>query len=431
MNKLIGIRREDKNIWERRVPLVPEHVKKLYEEYNIQTVLQPFARRAFSESEYKEVNAIFSEDLSDCPIILAVKEIPLNFVMPDKTYIFFSHTIKGQHYNMPLLKELIDKKCTLIDYECIKNSEGKRVVFFGHFAGVAGMIDALHGYGLRLKNLGIENHLAEIKPAYEYKDINEAREHIKAVSRKIKTDGLPDEKAPYIFGFMGYGNVSKGAQEIFDLLPFEEIDPSEISELKRLDKILFYKTVFKEEHLVRPIKPGDKFELQDYFDNPQKYESRFEEFLPYLSLVVNCIFWDENYPRFITKHYLNSNQHLRLDLICDITCDINGAVEITYKSTGSDNPAYTYDPSNGEFTDGFAGRGIVNIAVDNLPTELPRDSSIEFSNALYPFIEGIVNADMSLKFDDVNYPEEIKNAVIVYKGELTPAFNYLQKLLPD
>jgi len=429
MEKIIGIRREDKNIWERRVPLIPKHVKELKDNHNIKTILQPFPRRAFLENEYLEAGAEFNEDLSECPVVLAVKEIPIRLITPNKTYIFFSHTIKGQDYNMPLLRKLMEEKCTLIDYECIKNADGRRLVFFGRFAGVAGMIDAFHGYGQRLKALGLENILEEVKSAYNYDDMEDAKKHLAKVGEKIKSSGLPVEKAPYVFGFTGYGNVSKGAQEIFDILPFEEIDANDLAKLKSTDNKKLYKVVFKEEHMVETKDSANSFELYDYFNHPEKYVSKFEEHIQYLSVVINCIFWNEDYPRFMTKEYFQKNPNRKLDMICDITCDIDGAVEFTHKATDSDNPAYVYNPHDDTYIDGYAGDGIVDIAVDNLPTELPKDSSVEFSNALEPFIPGLVNANLELDFDKVDFPEEIKRAVIVYKGELTPDYEYLQEYL--
>ncbi|MEN8192445.1 MAG: bifunctional lysine ketoglutarate reductase /saccharopine dehydrogenase family protein [Bacteroidota bacterium] len=429
MKKLLGIRREDKNIWERRVPIIPEHIKILKDDHGIETIIQPFEKRAFSDKEFKDVGATVNEDLSECPVVIAVKEIPIKLLQEDKTYMFFSHTIKGQEYNMPLLKRIMDLKCTLIDYELITNNSGRRVVFFGKYAGIAGMIDALHGYGKRLKELGYSTPLLEIKPAYEYHSVEDAKTHIAKVGKDIEEQGLPAHKAPYVIGFMGYGNVSNGAQEIFDLLPHKEILPEELNSIDGDSKDFFYKVVFKEEHLVEPKDPSNSFVLQDYFDNPGKYKSKFEEYLPYLSLIVNAIYWTEESPRFLTKKYFKSIDEVKLDVVCDITCDIDGAVEFTVKSTESDNPAYVYNPNDDSITDGYSGEGIVNIAVDNLPTELPRNSSIEFSNALNHFIPGIVNADKSKNFDDVNFPPEIKKAVIVYKGELTEDFKYLNEFI--
>ncbi len=429
MKKLIGIRREDKNIWERRVPLIPEHLKKIKDEHGIDTIIQPFERRAFLENEFTEVGVTIKEDLSEAPVIFAVKEIPIPLLQNDKTYIFFSHTIKGQDYNMPLLQKMLDLNATLIDYEAITNEDGKRLVFFGKYAGLAGMIDALYGYGIRLQNLGYETPLLKLKPAYEYKSVEEAKEEIAKVGKEIEAKGMPVDKAPFVFGFMGYGNVSQGAQEIFDVLPHEVIDPDELKNLEDKSNNFFYKVIFKEEHLVEPKNPEDKFELLDYFSHPEKYKSKFEEYIPYVSLLVNAIYWTEASPRFLTKAYFKSKKNHKLDVVCDITCDIDGAVEFTVKSTPSDNPAYVYNPNDDSITDGYEGEGILDIAVDNLPTELPRNSSIEFSDALNRFVPGIVNADKTKNFDEAGFPPEIKRAVIVYNGKLTPKYEYLKKYL--
>ena len=429
MKKIIGIRREDKNIWERRVPLIPEHIENLKNDYEIETIIQSFDRRAFSDKQFEDSGAIVQEDLTECPVIFAVKEIPIKLLQQNKTYLFFSHTLKGQEYNMPLLKKIMELKCTLIDYEVIRNENGKRLVFFGKYAGLAGMIDALHGYGRRLKELGFDSPLLKIKPAYEYESVEEAKTSIIKIGEDIKVNGMPETKAPYVFGFMGYGNVSNGAQKIFDLLPHKTIAPEELKNLNSNLNNVFYKVVFKEEHLVEPNNLEDSFDLQDYFENPHKYKSKFEEYIPYLSLIVNAIYWTEDSPRFLTKEYFKSVKNRKLDVVCDITCDINGAVEFTEKSTESDNPAYVYNPNDDSIIDGYSGDGILDIAVDNLPTELPSNSSIEFSNSLHQFVPGIVNADLTKNFDEVNFPPEIKRAVIVYKGNLTEDFKYLEEFI--
>ncbi len=228
---------------------------------------------------------------------------------------------------------------------------------------------------------------------------------------------------------MGYGNVSNGAQEIFDILPHKVITPDELKNLQDKSNNVFYKVIFKEEHLVEPKNSDDIFNLQHYFDNPHKYKSKFEEYIPYLSLIVNAIYWTEDSPRFLTKEYFKSIKNRKLDVVCDITCDIDGAVEFTVKSTESDNPAYVYNPEDDSITDGYSGDGILDIAVDNLPTELPRNSSIEFSNSLHQFVPGIVNADLTKNFDEVDFPPEIKRGVIVYKGSLTEDFKYLEEFI--
>lgn len=429
MEKIIGIRKEDKSIWEVRSPLIPIHVKELKDKFGIKTIVESFDKRAFSDSNYLLNGAEISANLDKCKVIFGVKEVPIEKIIPNKIYVFFAHVIKGQPYNMSMLKNLIEKGCTLIDYECIKDKTEKRLVFFGRFAGYAGIIDALHGLGKRLKAIGYSNLLEHVKPAYEYHDVVAAKDAIEIIGNEIKNFGLPKEFSPYVFGFTGYGNVSTGAQEIFDLLPFEEVHPENLKNIDKSDNKKLYKVIFREEHMVKPSHPENSFDLFDYFKHPEKYIPRFEEFLPFLSVIINAVYWDERYPRLVSIDYLKKNPKQKLMLISDISCDINGSIQITKKATKSDNPAYVYNPYTDEITDGYAGEGIVNLAVDNLPTELPRDSSTEFSRSLMPFVDGIVSIDLDKPFDEAGFPEEIKKAVIVYKGELTPNYEYLKKYL--
>lgn len=430
MKNILAIRREDKNIWERRVPLIPEHIKEIIEKNDIKVIVQPFPKRAFSDDEYLESGAELNEDLSKSKIIFGVKEIPIDLIEKNKVYIFFSHTIKGQDYNMPLLKKIIDSNSTLIDYECIMDENGKRLVFFGKYAGLAGMIDGILAMGRRYKANGFDTPFQNIKQAYEYTDLDEAKSEIQKVSEQIKTDGIPKESCPFVVGFSGYGNVSKGAQEVFDLLPHKEISPEELLSLSDADDKVIYKVVFKEKDMFERI-DGNKFELQDYFDNPEKYKSRFENYLDKLSVLVNAIYWHDKCPRLVTKEYVKNRTSEKLQLIVDITCDINGSIEFTEKATMPDNPTYVYNPDEDRIIDGYEGKGIADLAIDNLPAELPKNSSREFSNSLKSFVPGIEKADYNTSLEQSNLPDEIKRAVIVYNGRLTDNFKYLEKFINE
>jgi len=287
----IGIRREDKNEWEARVPLTPDAVRELIGG-GVEVWLQPSRIRTFPDEAYSEIGAVISEDLSSCPVVVAVKEMPADFFEPEGTYLFFSHTIKGQPYNMPMLRRLMELECQLLDYEVVTDDDGRRLIFFGNYAGLAGMINSLWSLGRRLEWEGKPSALGDIKQAYKYDNLEEAKSQIAEIGKRIASEGIPAEVAPLICGFAGYGNVSQGAQEIFDLLPNEEIAPSEMadvassagSEVKKL-----YKVVFKEEHLVEPVDASTTFELQDYYDHPEKYRAQFEKYLPHLTVLVCCI----------------------------------------------------------------------------------------------------------------------------------------------
>ncbi len=430
MKTSIGIRREDKNIWERRSAIIPEHLTRLREALPLEVLCQPFPTRAFSDLEYERAGARIAEDLSSCAIIFGIKEIPVELLMPKKTYLFFSHTVKGQPYNMPLLQRLLDLGCTLIDYELIKDEQGRRLVFFGRFAGMAGMVDTLHTLGLRLRHLGHETPLTEIRMAYEYRDIAEAKAEIKRVGARIAATGLPRALRPMVIGFSGYGHVSKGAQEVFDLLPHQEVEPQEISTLSPHPDGLLHKVVFAERDMVRPVDPDRTFDLNDYFTRPEGYHSQFEEHLPHLSALVNGIYWDDRYPRLLTKQFLKSRwsqgEPLKLQVVGDISCDINGSIECTEKATPSDQPMYVYDPRLDTIQDGVEGEGLVIMAVDNLPAEVPRDASQAFSESLLPFMPALCTADYTQPHAALRLPPEIRNAIICHQGTLSPAYRYLQ-----
>jgi len=431
MSFTIGVRREDKNEWERRVPLIPEHIKQLKEKYDIETIIQPSSIRAFSDQEYIDSGANVSEDLSEAPVIFAVKEIPISLFQPRKTYVFFAHVIKGQKYNMPMLKKMMELGCNLIDYEKITDENGRRLVFFGHYAGLAGMFDTLWAFGKRMEIKGIETPFNEIKEAINYKDLNDIKDHLKMLGERIAKDGLPDDICPMVVGFAGYGNVSRGAQEILDLLPVEEITPEQLKTLsENYSNNVIYKVVFKEKDMVEPISPNANFDLQEYYSKPELYKPTFEQYLPYLTILMNCIYWEKRYPRLITKDYVERNYNqMKLEVVGDISVDVNGAIEFTEKTTDSGCPTFVYNPSNKKITDGYEGEGIVVMAVDNLPCELPRESSEAFSKLLFDFVPPIAKADYSVDFDSLDLPPEVKRAVILYHGKLAPDYEYISKYL--
>jgi len=429
----IGIRREDKNEWEARVPLIPNDVKKIVNS-GIEVYLQPSPIRIFPDQEYIDVGATISEDLSSCSVVLAVKEIPIDFIKDGKTYVFFSHTIKGQDYNMPLLQKLIESKTQLIDYERIVNEKGQRLIFFGRHAGLAGMIDSLWAFGKRNKLDGTQNPFSKLKKTFEYRGLENAKIQIAKIAEEIRKNGIPKEIQPIVCGFSGYGNVSLGAQEIFDILPHEEITPKELlkgnlSAHNPQNKL--FKVVFRESDLVEPKSPTDKFELQDYYNNPIKYKSKFEAYLPKLSLLMNCIYWDTQYPRLITLDYLKKvwteSIDQKLKVIGDISCDIDGAIQCTAKSTEPGTPVYVYNPLNSTVNDGVEGTGPVIMAVDNLPCELAEEASKSFSKVLVDFIPQLVNADYGVAFEDLKLPEALRKGMIVHKGNLTTDYKYLEK----
>lgn len=434
MSKSIGIRKEDKNRWERRTPLIPQHIRELKQKEQFNFTVQSSKIRTYPDQEYASAGANIAEDLKDCDLVFGIKEMPKEFFQPKKTYIFFAHVIKGQSQNMPMLKTMLELGCNLIDYEKVADENGKRLIFFGYHAGLAGMIDTLWALGNRLESEGIINPFQAIRQTIDYEDLNQAKQAISEVGKKIAEDGLDASLLPLVCGITGYGNVSQGAQEIFDLLPFEEIKPKELFELfakKNFSKNQLYKIVFREEDMVEPIAKTDVFQLPDYYTHPEKFRSVFERYIPYLTSLVNCIYWDNRYPRLVTKDFLKLvfKSEPRLRVIGDISCDIEGSIEATVKATSPDNPVFVYDPLTNRAFNGVVGKGPVIMAIDNLPCEIPKDASVYFSNILKPFVPAIAQADFSTSFERCDLPPEIKKGVIVYQGELTPDYKYIEKYL--
>ncbi len=435
MSTYIGIRHEDKYAAERRSPLTPWHVARLVKEKKLDFIIQRSPKRVFTEHEYLDAGARVCDSLQECSVIFGIKEIPIDAFEPGKTYAFFAHVIKGQPYNMPMLRRMMELKCSLIEYERIVDEQGKRLIFFGKYAGFAGMINSLWSLGQRLLWMGIDNPFSRITQTRHYHSLAEARAAVSEVGRRIAEEGLPDFLQPLTIGFTGYGNVSTGAQEIAALLPSVEISPAELLTLHQrphLPNNLIYKIVFREENMFQPADSKASFDLNEYFTQPNKYLSRFDEYIPHLSVLMNCMYWDNRYPRIVTRDYLEelyAAGEPKLKVIGDITCDANGSVECTHKGAAIENPVFVYNPYTRTPTDGFAGPGILVMAVDILPSELPRDSSSAFADALMSFVKPIAQADYDASLDDIDLPHAIKKALILHKGELTHSYKYLEKYL--
>ncbi|NWF90001.1 MAG: hypothetical protein HXY50_11140 [Ignavibacteriaceae bacterium] len=427
---IIGIRRENKNKWEARTPLIPEDVKFLIDKYKLRAIVQPSKIRAFKDDEYLNVGAELDEDLNHADLIFGVKEVPEELILNNKTYVYFSHVIKGQPHNMPMLKTLMKKNCNLIDYERIVDESNRRLIFFGRYAGKAGIIETLHAFAQKLKLNGISTPLENIKQPYQYNSLNEAISAIKEIGNEITVKGFPENISPIVFGFAGYGNVSQGAQEVFDLLPIKTVQPEELipsyNELKS-ERNHFIKVVFKEEHTVK--RKEGRFDLKEYFTEPEKYESNFNQFIPYLDVLVNCILWTNKNPRLITKNFLSNYPNVKLKVIGDISCDLLGGIEITNDITDPANPCYTYFPSTNSYKDAITKDGISVMAIDNLPCEFPKEASAEFSHVLKNYVYEIYHADFGKSFDELELSYPIKKALILHKGKLTKDYLYLNQYL--
>lgn len=473
----VAIRREDASIWERRAPLAPYHVERLSKN-GVRVLIQPSNRRAYPLQSYMRSGAEVKEDISEAQVILGVKQVPVDLLLPGKTYCFFSHTIKAQEANMPLLDAVLDKNIRLIDYERMVDENDQRVVAFGKFAGYAGMINILHGIGLRLLALGHHTPFMHIGPAHNYRNAGTAMRAIRDTGYEIALGKMPRSIGPLTFVFTGSGNVSQGAQEIFAELPIEYVDPSDLKEVAETGSTSkIYGTVVTRSHHIRRKKSAPPLELngsseqrsldlEEYNHHPDRYYSTFSsDIAPYASVIINGVYWPPNAPRLLTipdakklqqpvkstrpsskqsdlelvDKASNFSQNLysigspnlphRLIAICDISADPGGSIEFMQDCTTIDNPFYLYDAEYNTSKDqSFAGDGILICSIDNMPTQLPLESTDMFGNLLFPYIMDIVQNDASKSVDDEQMSSVVRTAIIASNGKLRPNYEYIQEL---
>lgn len=308
----VGILRETYDDWERRTPLCPNHVEQLLAGSNLSKVLvQPSSQRCFSNMDYQRAGAVLSDDLSQADIILGVKRpVDPDTLIQDKTYVFFSHVIKGQDSNMGLLQRILDKNIQLVDYECIVEEEAgrsNRLVAFGRYAGLAGMIDTFYPLGRRLvTDYGVHTPLLQCPPASMQKDLAHAQQTIRTIGEQIAHEGLPSElQDPLVLCVTGQGGrVFGGAMEILDLLPQERVQAEDLPELftqSTRDPYKVYTVTPSPEDMYQRSSDGS-FDFEHWRNNPSEYASNFATHIaPYIHALVNCIYWDPRYARLITK----------------------------------------------------------------------------------------------------------------------------------
>jgi saccharopine dehydrogenase (NAD+, L-lysine forming) len=434
MKNTIGLRLEDKNPWERRVALTPCAVRELIAQ-GARIRVERFARRTFADAEYERSGAAMG-DVRDCDLVFGIKEMPRDYFREGGAYMMFSHTIKGQPYNMGMLRELVDKRCTLLDYETVTDDEGKRLIFFGRYAGLAGMIDTLWTLGKRLEALGHRTAFGEIRPAHAYADLDAAKAAVRALGDRIAAEGVPRFLAPAVVGFTGYGHVSRGAQEIFDILPHVEVAPDALAGFVASNDGLadrLVKVVYREADLVEPNDPSRPFDLQRYYLHGEEHRSKFAPHLGLLTALVNGIYWDVRYPKFATREefaaLLAGGGTPKLLAVGDISCDVDGSLACTVRDTTPGDPVFVYDPVTGEAPSGFEGRGFAVMAVGNLPCELPREASSAFSGALEPYIQALAEVDLGGTFEAAALPEPIRRSVILWRGTFTPRYMQMRGYL--
>ena len=394
----IGIVRESRND-ENRTPLVPEHIKKYKESNpNINFIIQPSNSRCFSDEEYELCGAKINENLNECSIIFGVKEIDPNILINNRTYLFFSHTFKInkqqkniEKHKKDLLLSILNKKITLIDYENIRGKNGTRCLGFGRFAGIVGCYNTLN---LLLKVLGKQS----LASAYKINDYER-------LVLNLKNLYFPKTKILVT----GDGRVAKGVIELLNLTNIKAVSKKDFLE-KKFDQPIFCNLETKD---YVTNNSSTNFNLEHFIDNPQDYSSSALQYLKETDILISAHYWDPSSPKIFENEDLKDLQNLKI--VGDITCDINGSVPTTIRSTTIEEPNYWIERYTLKEID-ENNDGIAVMAVDNLPSELPRDSSTEFS-------EGIIKEVLPflLKEDD----GRILNGTITTDGSFLEKYNYL------
>jgi alpha-aminoadipic semialdehyde synthase len=420
---VIGIRREDKSVWERRTPIVPDDVERIVAG-GTEVHVQRSPNRCFPDEEYARAGAVLTDDLSGARVVLAVKEIPHRLIERGKAYFFFSHTIKGQPYNMPMLRRLLELECTVLDYELVTDGKGVRTIAFGRHAGLAGAIDTLWALGRRWARRGLRTPLAGLRPALDYGSVAKARADVEKAGREIAEHGLPAEVSPVAVAVTGEGGkVFGGAMEVLDFLPARRVPAAELARETAAASgpaREIWAVPYGPEHLVEPAREDGVYTWERYVKHPDEFRARFGRDLPLLTAVIHGIFWAEGYPRFILRDDLaamwSAPSPPKLELITDITCDLGGSNEALARIADPGEPAYTYDPATGTAVESWDGPGPLVVAVDILPAELPVDSSEHFSRRLTPLVPALARGVPDPA--DETLPGELRRAVLAHRGRL-------------
>ncbi len=393
-----GIIREGKTPPDKRVPLTPQQCKALKAKYpEMEILVQPSDIRAFKDKEYEAEGVTIAEDLSDCEVLLGVKEVPLDMLIPNKTYLFFSHTYKKQPYNSKLLKTILEKKIRLIDYEMLTNEFGIRLLGFGRFAGIVGAYNAFRAWGEM-------THDYSLKPAHECAD----RREMESELIKVK---LPS-KAKIVI--TGGGRVASGAQEIFSAMHLKQVTPKKYLN-DDFNGVVFTQLEVSDYY---ERKDGREFKNADFYKDPTGFKSVFRHYARTTDIYIPCHFWSNKAPFVFTREDARSPE-FKIRLVSDISCDIDGPVASTLRPSTIAEPFYAYDP-HGEKEVPLGTLGSIGVsAVDNLPCELPKDASEDFGNELIKnVIPHFFSGDKEGVLD--------RASETTLDGKLTPKFAYLE-----
>lgn len=398
----IGIIREGKNPPDKRVPFTPDQLRDIQKEYGgkmtIQVQSSPF--RAYSDQEFLDAGIDVFEDISDSDVLFGVKEVPVDQLIDGKTYFFFSHTIKKQKYNRKLLKAVLEKNIRLIDYEALKDEEGNRVVAFGRWAGIVGAYNAFWTYGKK-------TDLFEIKRANECTDLKDLHLELSKVQ-------LP----PVKIILTGSGRVGNGAMEVLNSLKIREVSVHDFLHLY-FDEPVYVKLSSAD---YNRRKSDGGFDKEEFYSFPEKYESHFQKFAEAGEMLISGAYWDPDAPRLFELKDIAA-EDFQLSVIADVSCDVGGPIPTTITSSTIADPVYDVDRQTGEKIPAFGKQTSISVmAIDNLPCELPRESSKEFGIQLTKWvIPALLEENSAI----------LERATIARDGDLTIEFIYLTDYVTD
>lgn len=394
----IGLIREGKIPEDNRVALIPSHCKWLQSKFSdIRVFAQSSPSRCFSDEEYLRAGVELKEDLSDCDLLLGIKEVPIDMLIPGKTYMFFSHTKKLQPYNQKLIQAIAEKEITLIDYECLEHEDGTRIIGFGFFAGIVGAHNGMMAFGNRTGAY----HLDRVSVSNNFNKLIHTYFGLKLPSVKIAVTGS--------------GRVAHGLLEIMNLMQIHEVEPDEYLQREFVYPVYVH---LKGSNLYRHMQAGT-YNRKDFHENPSRYECLFPKYLSCTDILLNGIYWDKDVPRLFQKEDI-SKESFRIQTIADVTDDKYGSVPCNLGDSTIDDPVYGVDRKTFEKTKPYLPDSVDVMAVGNLPNELPRDASRFFGEQLIKFILPEVRAEKSSLLD---------KATIIRKGILNSPFQYMKQYL--
>ncbi|MBJ6108935.1 alanine dehydrogenase [Hymenobacter sp. BT523] len=397
MSLTVALLRETKTPPDKRVPLTPKKCAEALSTFpNLRLVVQSSAVRSYRDQEYRDLGLEVRDDVSDCDVLMGVKEVAVDQLIANKTYLIFSHTVKKQPANRKLLQEVLKKNITLVDYELLTNARGERIVAFGRYAGIVGAYNGLLTYGRK-------HGLYDLKPAYQCVDMDDMQEEF------FKVKKLP----PIKMAVTGSGRVAQGALEVLDRMGIRRVSVYDYLYLDFNEPV--YTQLRSSDYNRR--RDGRVWDTPDFHRNPQEYESAFGTFLPVTDLLIACAYWHPAAPKLFEEADTRM-PGFRINTIADVTCDVDGSIPTTKRSSTIADPAFDYNPQTGQLEPPYSRpENITVMAVDNLPCELPRNASRDFGRQL------LDNVLPHLLGDDAE--GVIARATIAKGGELTPRYQYL------